>query len=40
VAAALAGAALHEFELVYGALPPSRDKAFIAGLPAWVLARP
>jgi geranylgeranyl diphosphate synthase type II len=40
VAAALAGAALHEFELLYGALPPSRDKAFIAGLPAWVLARP
>lgn len=40
VAGAFAGAALHEFELAYGALPASRHKAFIGGLPTWVLARP
>ena len=39
VAHALAGAALHEFELDFGALPPSRDKAFIEALPYWVLER-
>jgi geranylgeranyl diphosphate synthase type II len=39
VAAALAGAALHEFSLTYGHLPPSRDKTFIAGLVPWVFER-
>lgn len=39
VAGALAGAALHEFSLAYGHLPPSRDKDFIAGLVPWVFER-
>ena len=39
MAHALTGAALHEYELVYRDLPDSRDKRFIAALPAWVLAR-
>ena len=34
-----AGAARHEFALVYGDLPDSRDKQFIAALPRWVLER-
>jgi len=38
-AQAMAGAALHEFSLVYGELPPSRDKEFIAGLITWVFER-
>jgi geranylgeranyl diphosphate synthase type II len=40
VAEALAGAATHEFDLAYGHLPESRDKAFIAGLVPWVFQRP
>jgi geranylgeranyl diphosphate synthase type II len=39
VAHGLAGAADHEFTRVYGALPESRDKQFIAALPRWVLTR-
>ncbi len=35
----LAGAALHEFELIYGPLPDSRDKEFLAGVIRWVLSR-
>lgn len=35
----LAGAAMHEFDLIYGALPESRDKQFIQALPAWVIER-
>lgn len=40
MAAAMAGAAQHEFTLAYGHLPPSRDKTFIAGLVPWVFVRP
>jgi len=36
---ALAGAALHEFDLTYGRLPQSRDKAFLHGLAAWIFER-
>jgi geranylgeranyl diphosphate synthase type II len=36
---ALAGAASHEFETLYASVPDSRDRRFIAALPAWVLAR-
>jgi geranylgeranyl diphosphate synthase, type II len=39
VAHGLAGAATHEFTRIYGALPDSRDKAFIEALPRWVLSR-
>jgi geranylgeranyl diphosphate synthase type II len=39
VAQGLAGAAAHEFELLYAALPDSRDKQFIAALPTWVIER-
>ena len=39
VAQALSGAALHEYALAYGALPESRDKAFIGGLATWVFER-
>jgi geranylgeranyl diphosphate synthase type II len=39
VAQALAGAALHEYYLVYDDLPTSRDKRFIEGLVTWVFAR-
>jgi geranylgeranyl diphosphate synthase type II len=35
----LAGAALHEFERSFADVPPSRDKAFLASLPSWVLER-
>jgi geranylgeranyl diphosphate synthase, type II len=35
----LAGAALHEHALAFANLPDSRDKAFLAALPAWVLSR-
>ena len=35
----LAGAARHECELLYAALPDSRDRRFIEALPEWVLAR-
>lgn len=40
VAAAMAGAAAHEFTLAYGGLPPSSDLSFIAGLPTWIFERP
>ncbi len=40
VAAAMAGAAAHEFDLAYGGLPPSADRSFIAGLVPWIFARP
>jgi geranylgeranyl diphosphate synthase type II len=39
VAHGLAGAAEHELSLLYRHLPESRDKRFIAALPAWVIAR-
>jgi geranylgeranyl diphosphate synthase type II len=39
VAGALAGAAAHEFALVYGDLPASADRSFIAGLIPWVFER-
>jgi geranylgeranyl diphosphate synthase type II len=39
VAHALAGAAMHEFDLAYQAAPDSRDKRFIKALPSWVLER-
>jgi len=40
VAAAMAGAAAHEFDRAYGALAPSADRSFIAGLVPWIFARP
>ena len=40
VAQAMAGAALHEFELAYGPLPETRDKRFLANLVPWVFDRP
>ena len=39
VAHGLAGAAHHEFTLLYQHLPDSRDKRFIEALPAWVIER-
>ena len=36
---ALAGAALDQFDAIYGGLPPSRDKAFIHGLANWIFNR-
>jgi geranylgeranyl diphosphate synthase type II len=39
IAHGLAGAALHEFSLVYGGLPDSRDKQFIEALVTWVFER-
>jgi geranylgeranyl diphosphate synthase type II len=39
VAHGLAGAAQYEFEQLYGSLPESRDKRFLASLPAWVIER-
>jgi len=39
VAHGLAGAAQHEFEQLYGHLPESRDKRFLAALPVWVIER-
>jgi len=35
----LAGAALHEYALLYAGLPETRDKRFIDGLVTWVLER-
>ena len=40
VAAAMAGAAAHEFTVAYGGLRPSSALSFIAGLAGWVFARP
>jgi geranylgeranyl diphosphate synthase type II len=39
VAHALAGAAMHEFNVAYRAVPDSRDRRFIEALPYWVLER-
>lgn len=39
IAHGLAGAALHEFSQVYGALPDSRDRRFLEGLATWVFER-
>lgn len=39
VAAAMAGAAEHEFAAVYGALPPSEERAFLGSLVRWVFDR-
>jgi geranylgeranyl diphosphate synthase type II len=39
VAHGLAGAAMHEFELAYAAVPDSRDRRFLQSLPTWVLER-
>ncbi len=39
VAHALAGAALHEFQLAFAAAPESRDRRFVESLPYWVLER-
>ena len=39
VAHGLAGAAAHEFSLVYADLPASRDRDFIEGLTTWVFER-
>jgi geranylgeranyl diphosphate synthase type II len=40
VAAAMAGAAAHEFGVAYGGLPPSTDRDFLEGLVPWIFARP
>jgi geranylgeranyl diphosphate synthase type II len=39
VAHALAGAARHEFDLLFGELPDGRDRRFLEGLPKWVIER-
>lgn len=39
MARGLAGAALHEYSLLFRQLPDSRDKEFIEGLATWVLER-
>ncbi len=39
IARGLAGAALHEYSLLYAGLPNSRDKRFIEGLATWVFER-
>jgi geranylgeranyl diphosphate synthase type II len=39
IAQELAGAALHEFELLSGEIPASRDKEFFEQMPAWVIER-
>ena len=39
IAHGLAGAALHEFSLIYAGIPDSRDKQFIEGLATWVFER-
>jgi len=39
VAHGLAGAAQYEFQELYGHLPESRDKQFLAALPVWVIER-
>jgi geranylgeranyl diphosphate synthase type II len=39
VAHGLAGAAQHEFSLMFGHLPDSREKRFVEALPVWVLNR-
>ena len=39
IARGLAGAALHEYSLIYSGLPESRDKRFIEELATWVVER-
>jgi geranylgeranyl diphosphate synthase, type II len=39
IAQELAGAALHEFGLLSGGLPDSRDKLFLEQMPTWVIER-
>jgi geranylgeranyl diphosphate synthase type II len=39
VAHGLAGAAQHEFEGLFGELPPSRDRDFLAAMTTWALER-
>lgn len=39
VAHALAGAAVHEFEVCFNGASPGRDRDFVEALPYWVLAR-
>jgi geranylgeranyl diphosphate synthase type II len=39
IARGLAGAALHEYSLLYAGVRPSRDTQFIEGLATWVLER-
>ena len=39
IAHGLAGAALHEYSLIYGFLPESRDKRFLEGLVTWAFER-
>ena len=39
IAHSLAGAARHEGATLYGEMPDSNDRAFIAALPEWVLSR-
>lgn len=39
IARGLAGAALHEFSLAYGGLPPSRDRQFLEEIIPWVFER-
>jgi geranylgeranyl diphosphate synthase type II len=39
IAHGLAGAALHEYSLLFACLPDSRDKQFIEGLVTWVFER-
>ena len=40
VAAAIGGAASHEFSVAYAGLPPSEDLDFLSGLVRWVFDRP
>jgi geranylgeranyl diphosphate synthase type II len=40
VAAAIGGAAMHEFTVAYDGLPASEDMAFLQGLVRWVFERP
>ena len=39
IAQALAGAALHEYSLLFSQLPESRDKQFISQMARWVIER-
>ncbi len=39
IAHGLAGAASREFDAIFGPLPDSRDKRFLAEMPAWMLER-
>lgn len=39
IAHGMAGAAMHEYKMIFSNLPPSRDKDFIEGLVTWVFER-